>query len=203
VHLAVSVLRYSVEGHGRLGGASGFLAERLAEGDSLEVYVAENPAFRLPEDGNIPLILIGAGTGVAPFRAFLQQRAAQGARGSNWLVFGNRHFRRDFLYQTDWLRLRKAGVLNRFSPAFSRDGSPAASDRRVYVQDRLRAEGADLWRWLGDGARIYVCGAPAMESAVREALTAIARDHGGLSLDAALEFVDNLRRDARYLRDTC
>lgn len=197
VHLAVSILRYSVGGQERLGGASGFLAERLEEGDPLDIHVAENPAFRLPEDGDTPLILVGAGTGIAPFRAFLQQRAAQGDRGRNWLVFGNRHFRRDFLYQTDWLRLRKAGVLHRFSPAFSRD-----SAQRIYVQDRLRTEGEELWRWLGDGARIYVCGCPAMESAVREILAAVARDQGGLSADAALEFVENLRRDARYLRDT-
>lgn len=201
VHLAVSVLRYRVNGQDRLGGASGFLAERLGEGDPLEVYVAENPSFRLPEDGDTPLILIGAGTGVAPFRAFLQQRAAQGDRGRNWLVFGNRHFRRDFLYQTDWLRLRKAGVLNRFSPAFSRDGAQSGKGR-VYVQDRLRAEGAELWRWLAEGARIYCCGCPAMESAVRETLAVVARDQGGLSGDAALDFVENLRRDGRYLRDT-
>lgn len=197
VHLAVSVLRYRVSGQERLGGASGFLAERLAEGDPLDIYVAENPAFRLPEDGDTPLILIGAGTGIAPFRAFLQQRTAQGDRGRNWLVLGNRHFRRDFLYQTDWLRLRKAGVLPRFSPAFSRDSS-----ERIYVQDRLRAEGAELWRWLAEGARIYCCGCPAMESAVRETLAAVARDQGGLSGDAALEFVEDLRRDGRYLRDT-
>jgi sulfite reductase (NADPH) flavoprotein alpha-component len=197
VQLAVSVRRYRVNGQDRLGGASGFLAERLEEGNPLDIYVAENPAFRLPEDGDTPLILVGAGTGVAPFRAFLQQRAAQGDRGRNWLVFGHRHFRRDFLYQTDWLRLRKAGVLHRFSPAFSRDSS-----QRIYVQDRLRAEGAELWRWLVDGARIYVCGCPAMESAVRETLAAVARDQGDLRTEAALEFVEDMRRDGRYLRDT-
>lgn len=197
IHLTVGVLRYRLDGQERLGGASGFLAERRRAGDPLDVYVAENPAFRLPADGDTPLVLIGAGTGIAPFRAFLQQRAAQGDRGRHWLVFGNRHFQRDFLYQTDWLRLRKAGLLHRFSPAFSRDGA-----ERVYVQDRLRAEGAELWRWLGDGARIYVCGAIAMESAVRATLAGIARDHGGLSEDAALESIDTLRRDGRYLRDT-
>jgi sulfite reductase (NADPH) flavoprotein alpha-component len=197
VHLAVSVLRYRVKGQDRLGGASGFLAERLAEGDPLDCYVAENPSFRLPIDGDTPLILVGAGTGIAPFRAFLQQRAARGDRGCTWLIFGNRHFRRDFLYQADWLRLRKAGVLHRFSPAFSRDSS-----ERIYVQDRLRAEGAELWRWLAEGARIYCCGCPAMETAVRETLAAVARDQGALSGNAALEFVEDLRRDGRYLRDT-
>ncbi len=197
IHLTVSTLRYRVDGRDRLGGASGFLAQRLGEGDALEVYVAENPHFRLPEDGDTPIVLVGAGTGIAPLRAFLQQRAAQGDRGRNWLVFGNRHFRRDFLYQADWLRFRKSGLLHRFSPAFSRD-----TPERVYVQDRLRTEGAELWRWLAQGARIYVCGATAMESAVRETLAGIARDHGGLSKDAACEFVETLRQDARYLRDT-
>jgi sulfite reductase (NADPH) flavoprotein alpha-component len=197
VHLTVSTLRYRVDGQDRLGGASGFLAERLGEGDPLEVFVAENPGFRLPEDGDTPIVLVGAGTGIAPFRAFLQHRAAQGDRGRNWLVFGNRHFQRDFLYQADWLRFRKAGLLHRFSPAFSRD-----SAQRVYVQDRLRTEGAELWRWLSEGARIYVCGATAMEAAVREALVGIAREHGGLTDESALGFVETLREDARYLRDT-
>jgi sulfite reductase (NADPH) flavoprotein alpha-component len=127
----------------------------------------------------------------------LQHRAAQGDRGRNWLIFGNRHFRRDFLYQTDWQRFRKAGLLHRFSGAFSRDTA-----ERVYVQDRVRSEGAELWRWLADGARLYVCGGTAMESAVREALVHIARDHGGLSQESALESVETLRRDGRYLRDT-
>ncbi len=197
IHLTVSTLRYQCNGQDRLGGASGFLAERLAAGDDLECYVLENPGFCLPADGDMPIILVGAGTGIAPFRAFVQQRAAAGDRGRNWLVFGNRHFQRDFLYQADWLRLRKAGVLHRFSPAFSRD-----TVQRVYVQDRLRAEGAELWRWLDAGARIYCCGATAMESAVREALVTIARDHGGLSADGALAFVETLRADGRYLRDT-
>lgn len=197
VHLAVGVLRYRVDGQGRVGGASGFLSARVGEGDALEVFVAENPQFRLPQDGDTPIVLVGAGTGVAPFRAFLQQRAATGDRGRNWLVFGNRHQVRDFLYQTDWLRLRKAGLLHRFSPAFSRDGP-----RRVYVQDRLRTEGAELWRWLDQGARIYVCGATAMEAAVREALVGIARDHGGLSEADARDYPETLRQDGRYLRDT-
>lgn len=196
VHLTVGVLRYRLDGQERLGGASGFLGERLGEGDLLDVFVAENPSFRLPEDGDTPIVLVGAGTGIAPFRAFLQQRAAQGDRGRNWLVFGNRHFHRDFLYQADWLRLRKAGRLQRFSPAFSRDGV-----ERLYVQDRLIAEGAELWRWLAEGARLYVCGATAMEAGVREALTRIARDHGGLTENAALGLIDNLRQEARYLRD--
>jgi sulfite reductase (NADPH) flavoprotein alpha-component len=197
IHLSVGVLRLHRDGEERLGGASGFLSARLTEGDGLDCWVAENPAFRLPEDGDTPLILVGAGTGIAPFRAFIQERAARGERGRNWLVFGNRHFRRDFLYQTDWLRLRREGWLHRFSPAFSRDGA-----ERVYVQDRLLAEGATLWRWLDEGARIYCCGATAMELGVREALVRVAQTQGGLGLDSAADFVDNLRQEARYLRDT-
>jgi sulfite reductase (NADPH) flavoprotein alpha-component len=196
VHLTVGILRYQLDGQERRGGASGFLGERLGEGDPLDVFVAENPAFRLPADGDTPIVLVGSGTGIAPFRAFLQHRAAQGDRGRNWLVFGNRHFHRDFLYQADWLRLRKAGLLQRFSPAFSRDTA-----ERLYVQDRLVAEGAELWRWLAEGARLYVCGATAMEAGVRQALSRIARDHGGLTEDAALAFIDNLRQEARYVRD--
>lgn len=131
VHLTVSLVRSATAGAERLGGATGFLCERLARGASVGVYVVENPGFRLPEDGSTPVILIGAGTGVAPYRAFLQQRAAHGDSGRNWLIFGNRHFRRDFLYQLDWLGHRDAGRLNRVSLAFSRDGA-----ERRYVQHR-------------------------------------------------------------------
>lgn len=124
----------------------------------MKVYVVENSAFRLPQQGDTPVIMIGAGTGIAPFRAFLQQRAAQGAEGRNWLIFGNRHFHRDFLYQQEWLAQRDAGLLQRVTPAFSRDGAGDA-----YVQDRLLEHGERLYRWLQQGAHIYVCGGIAME----------------------------------------
>lgn len=196
VHLTVATLQFQAHGRDHLGGASGHLTRRLAEGDSQSVYVAENPGFRLPPDGDTPIIMVGAGTGIAPFRAFLQEREVQGSSGRNWLVFGNRHFHRDFLYQTDWLAHRKAGRLQRISLAFSRDSAD-----RPYVQDRLREEGAQVWRWLDEGARLYVCGGLAMEKSVREALQQIALAHGGLGHDAAAEFVEDLQAQGRYLKD--
>ncbi len=196
VHLTVAKLSYEIDGEPRLGGASGYLTERLSTGEALPVYVAQNTAFRLPDDPDVPVIMIGAGTGIAPFRAFLQQREASGVNGRQWLVFGNRHFHRDFLYQTDWLAHRKAGRLDRISLAFSRD-----SDDRPYVQRRLLDEGKEVYRWLDDGARIYVCGGLAMEKAVQASLAEIAQTHGGLGDDAAHVFVDELRVQGRYLKD--
>ncbi|NEV63542.1 assimilatory sulfite reductase (NADPH) flavoprotein subunit [Thiorhodococcus minor] len=196
VHLTVSVLRYQAHGRDHLGGASGFLGERIGERDSLPVYIAENTSFHLPRDGNAPLILIGAGTGVAPYRAFLQQRAANGDRGRAWLVLGNRHFHRDFLYQLDWQAQRKAGLLHRVSLAFSRDGA-----EKRYVQHALREEGRELLRWIEDGAHLYVCGATAMGQAVHGALLDILTSEAGQAPEAAEQFLDTLRREARYHRD--
>lgn len=196
VHLTVSKVSYEAHGRRHTGAASGYLSERLAEDDLVDVYVVENPAFRLPSDGNVPLIMIGAGTGIAPYRAFLQQRAANGDRGRNWLVFGNRHFRRDFLYQLDWQARRKAGLLDRVSLAFSRDG-----DDKRYVQHRLRDEGAEIHRWLDDGAHIYVCGSMAMGQEVQGALLDLIAREAGLAVDGAGEFVDKLRHEGRYHRD--
>ncbi len=156
----------------------------------------ENPEFRLPPDGDTPVIMIGAGTGIAPYRAFLQQRAAEGASGRNWLVFGNRHFHRDFLYQLDWQAWRKAGLLHRASLAFSRDGAD-----RVYVQQRLREQAVELYRWLAEGAHLYVCGATAMGQAVHQALRDVAAQGGGLDADAAAEFIQGLHSTGRYHRD--
>lgn len=196
VHIAVSVVQYHAHGRDHLGGASGFLAKRLAEDEALDVYVAESPAFRLPEDGNTPLIMIGAGTGVAPYRAFLQQRAANGDKGPSWLVFGNRHFHRDFLYQLDWQAQRKAGLLTRVSLAFSRD-----SAEKVYVQHRLQEQSAELYRWLQDGAHVYVCGATAMGQGVHRALLDAVTREAGLTEAATQEYIENLRREGRYHRD--
>lgn len=196
LHLTVATLKFTAHGREHLGGASGYLNRRVAPGDEQRVYVVENTHFRPPEDGETPLVMIGAGTGIAPFRAFLQHREAQGASGRNWLVFGNRHFRRDFLYQTDWIAHRDAGRLDRISLAFSRDAA-----ERVYVQDRLREEGKELYRWLEQGARIYVCGAVAMERSVREALRGILASHGGLSDERALAYIEDLQVQGRYLKD--
>jgi sulfite reductase (NADPH) flavoprotein alpha-component len=196
IHLTVGVHRYRAQGREHLGGASGFLGERLREGSRVEIYVVENAAFRLPENGDTPVIMIGAGTGIAPFRAFLQQRAAAGAKGHNWLIFGNRHFHRDFLYQQEWLAYRSAGQLQRVTPAFSRDGAADA-----YVQDRLLEQGEEICRWLKQGAHIYVCGAIAMEAGVRQALTEVVAQHSGHPTSDAGEFIDRLQQEGRYQRD--
>jgi sulfite reductase (NADPH) flavoprotein alpha-component len=196
IHLTVSSTQYHAHGKDHLGAASGYLTRRIESGDEIPVYIAGNPAFSLPDDGDTPLILIGTGSGIAPYRAFLQEREAAGANGPVWLVFGNRHFHRDFLYQSDWLKYRKAGLLERVSLAFSRDTNAPA-----YVQDRLAEEGAELFRWLQEGARIYVCGCLAMEKGVSEALHGIIAQHGGMSAVSATQYVEDLHAGKRYLRD--
>lgn len=196
IHLTLSVVRYRRAGEPRLGGASGFLAERLRPNERLAVYPVDNPSFHLPTSSGVDIIMIGAGTGIAPYRGFLQERAATGDRGRNWLLFGNRHFHRDFLYQLDWQAQRKAGLLHRASLAFSRDGAG-----KVYVQDRLRTEARELFRWLEEGAHLYVCGATEMGEAVHQALIDVAGREGGLQEDAATDYIDTLRREARYHRD--
>ncbi|MEW8314954.1 MAG: hypothetical protein AB2669_09580 [Candidatus Thiodiazotropha endolucinida] len=196
VHLTVAALRYRGHGRDHLGGASGYLTQRISEGDDLGVYVVENPSFRLPASADIPIIMIGAGTGIAPYRAFLQEREALGSAGDGWLVFGNRHFHRDFLYQTDWLAYRKAGLLNRISLAFSRDEGACS-----YVQARLYEERAELYRWLREGAHLYVCGGVEMAQGVHQSLLAIVQDQGGLAEEAAVEYTETLREQGRYQRD--
>ncbi len=163
----------------------------------MPIYVEANPRFRLPADGSQDVIMIGAGTGVAPYRAFLQERAASGARGRNWLIFGARRFARDFLYQLEWQRALKQGTLARIDLAFSRDGA-----RKTYVQQRITEAGAQLHEWLEGGATLYVCGdASRMAPDVHAALAGVLATHGGLSAEAARERLDRLGADSRYLRD--
>ncbi len=196
IDLTLSVVRYPAHGRDHLGGASGFLAERLELDQTSGVYVVDNPGFRLPADGETPIIMIGAGTGIAPYRAFLQQRVAEGASGRNWLIFGNRHFHRDFLYQLDWQGWRKGGQLHRVDLAFSRDGI-----ERVYVQHRLREQATELYGWLEAGAHLYVCGATAMGQAVHAALLEVVARIGGLDAEGAGDFIDGLINQGRYHRD--
>ena len=197
VHLTVGVLRYEHNGIPRTGAASGFLGERLEEEGSVRVFVEENPRFRLPENPDTPVIMIGAGTGVAPFRAFMQQRAANGDSGKNWLIFGNQHFTQDFLYQTEWQSWAKDGLLNKYDFAWSRD-----QEEKIYVQHKIREEAAELWQWLQQGAHIYVCGdASRMAKDVEQALLDTIAEQGGLSADDADEYLDNLRQEGRYQRD--
>ena len=197
VHLTVGVLRYEHNGIPRTGAASGFLGGRLEEEGTVRVFVEENPRFRLPENPDTPVIMIGAGTGVAPFRAFMQQRAANGDSGKNWLIFGNQHFTQDFLYQTEWQSWAKDGLLNKYDFAWSRD-----QEEKIYVQHKIREETAELWQWLQQGAHIYVCGdASRMAKDVEQALLDTIAEQGGLSADDADEYLDNLRQEGRYQRD--
>lgn len=180
----------------RYGAASHYLAT-LKEGDTARLFIERNERFRLPADASRDVIMIGPGTGVAPFRGFVQHRAATGASGRNWLVFGNPHFRSDFLYQVEWQKALKAGQLHRLDLAFSRDGAC-----KTYVQHRLQENGAELWRWLQEGAHLYVCGdATRMAKDVHATLLAIAQQHGGLDAEAAADYFTGLERTARYARD--
>jgi sulfite reductase (NADPH) flavoprotein alpha-component len=197
VHLTVGVVRFTHRGRQYTGGASGFLGEHLQEGGAVRVFVEENHRFRLPEDGNTPIIMIGAGTGIAPFRAFMQQRDANSDAGENWLVFGNQKFTDDFLYQTEWLQYRKSRLLTRYDFAWSRQ-----SNEKIYVQHKLREQAADIWAWLQRGAHIYVCGdAGTMARDVEQALLEIVATQGQLSLEDADEYLSELRQQQRYQRD--
>ena len=196
VHLTVSVVRYQQHGRHCLGVASGHIAEQAGEGKTLRVYVHANPSFRLPRDKDTPIVMIGAGTGVAPYRAFLQQRTAQGARGRAWLFFGERNFRTDFLYQTEWQAWLRKGALERLSVAFSRDQA-----NKMYVQQRLAEHGRDVYDWLEAGAHVYLCGdAQGMAPAVHETLLDIVERQRG-SRDRARDYLHELRDQHRYQRD--
>ncbi|AUV17707.1 assimilatory sulfite reductase (NADPH) flavoprotein subunit [Aeromonas caviae] len=198
VHLTVGVVRYPQEdGTVRSGGASSYLADRLPEDAEVRVFVEHNDNFRLPANPDTPVIMVGPGTGIAPFRAFLQEREAQGAEGKNWLFFGNPHFTQDFLYQVEWQRYVKSGLLSKISLAFSRDQA-----NKIYVQDRLREAGLELYQWLEAGAHFYVCGdANHMAKDVQEALLEVIAEHGHKSREEAEEYLSELRRAKRYQRD--
>ncbi|MGN6584315.1 MAG: sulfite reductase [NADPH] flavoprotein alpha-component, partial [Rhizobiaceae bacterium] len=196
VHLTVSTVRYDLHGEPRFGVASGHLAARAEPDSTLPVYVQANPHFRLPDDDK-PIIMIGAGTGVAPYRAFLQEREARGAGGKAWLFFGERNFDSDFLYQTEWQGLLKDGVLSKMSVAFSRDGA-----EKVYVQHRLLEQARDVYAWLEEGAHLYVCGdGVKLAPDVHAALATIIREQGGLSQEGADDYLSALQGAHRYQID--
>ena len=197
VHITVGVVRYDIDGRARSGGASGFLADRLEEDGDVRVFIEHNDNFRLPANPEAPVIMIGPGTGIAPFRAFMQQRDADGAGGKNWLFFGNPHFTEDFLYQVEWQRYVKDGLLTRIDLAWSRD-----QQHKIYVQDKLREQGAEVWRWIQEGAHIYVCGdANRMAKDVENTLLELVAEHGGMDTEQADEFLSELRLERRYQRD--
>lgn len=197
VHLTVAAVRYHSHGRDRHGVASTYLSDMIEPGETVPVYLKRNKTFKLPADPSRPVIMIGPGTGVAPFRAFVQEHAHVGATGPHWLFFGEQHFRTDFLYQTEWQGWLKQGVLSRIDLAFSRDQA-----RKVYVQHRMLERSGELFQWLEDGAHVYVCGdAERMAGDVHEALEAIVEKDGGLSRDQARDYVKNLQREKRYQRD--
>jgi sulfite reductase (NADPH) flavoprotein alpha-component len=195
VHLTVAHVEYETRAGTRWGAASHWLATRR-EGETIEVYLEANERFRLPVDADRDIIMVGPGTGVAPFRAFVQQRAAAGARGRNWLLFGNPHFRSDFLYQTEWQAALEDGTLHRMDVAFSRDRAD-----KVYVQHRLHEQGRDVFDWLENGAHLYVCGATSMARDVENTLRALVMEHGARDGDAADAYIAQLRDAHRYARD--
>jgi len=197
VHLCVGIVRYDGHGRKRGGICSTYLSDRLKDDTRPGVYVHHNAAFRLPEDGNVPVIMVGPGTGIAPFRAFLEERKAVGAKGKNWLFFGNPYQKSDFLYQDELEAFHKEGVLSRMDLAWSRD-----QKEKVYVQNLMLNEGAEFWKWLQEGAAFYVCGdASRMAKDVDAALLTIARDHGKLSEEEAAAYISQLKKEKRYLRD--
>jgi len=198
VHLTVAALSFENEnGEQRYGGASTFLSHRLQEGDEIKVFIEDNHNFRLPSNPDTAVIMIGPGTGVAPFRAFMQEREATEATGKNWLFFGEQTFNEDFLYQVEWQAHLKSGLLSKLDLAFSRDQS-----EKIYVQDRLRENGQEVYQWLQDGAHLYVCGdASRMAKDVQQTLIEIISEQGNKSVDDAEQYLTELRQAKRYQRD--
>jgi len=198
VHLTIgSVLFENEQGEKRSGGASGFLNHRLEEGGEVKVFIEDNHNFRLPANPDTPVIMVGPGTGIAPFRSFMQEREATDATGKNWLLFGDQTFNEDFLYQVEWQTHLKSGLLTKLDLAFSRDQA-----QKIYVQDRLKENAQEVYQWLQDGAHFYVCGdANRMAKDVHTALIEIISEQGNKSLDDAEQELNELRKAKRYQRD--
>lgn len=195
VHVTVGVVRYEVDERERLGVCSTYIADQLEVGDKVQVYIQQNPNFRLPND-ETPIIMIGPGTGVAPFRSFIQEREERGATGENWLFFGDQHFVTDFLYQKEWLDYLKSGVLTKMDVAFSRD-----QPEKVYVQHKMLKRSAELYEWLEKGAVVYVCGDKGMAKDVEATLLQIIEKEGNKTEEEAKEYLEKLRSEKRYQRD--
>ena len=196
VHLTVSVVEYDAFGFFHEGGASGYL-NHLNPGNDVKVYVESSDHFRLPEDTSKPIIMIGPGTGIAPFRAFLQERSSNESSGKNWLFFGNPYFSEDFLYQTEWQDFQNEGLLDEIDLAFSRD-----QDKKIYVQHRIIEKSKAFWKWILDGAHIYVCGdEKRMAKDVNQALIEVISKEGKMTEEKAIKYLDDLRRAGRYQKD--
>jgi sulfite reductase (NADPH) flavoprotein alpha-component len=197
VSLTVDAVRYEIDKRTRLGVCSTFLGGRMTPGDKIKVYVRKAQHFALPEDPSKPIIMIGPGTGIAPFRAFLHERNATKSPGRNWLFFGHQRSKYDFFYEDELVQMRSAGHLTRLTLAWSRDGK-----EKIYVQHRMREVGRDLWSWLNDGAHIYVCGdAQRMAKDVEAALVDVIAEHGGCAPPEAVKFLADLKARGRYQAD--
>lgn len=197
VHLTVGVVQYHHAGRDKKGTCSNYLSDALIDDETVPVFIEPNPGFRLPENDQTPIIMVGAGTGIAPYRAFVQHRELADNAGKSWLFFGNRNFETEFLYQTEWQSFLKSGALTKMDVAFSRDG-----DKKVYVQDKLWENGAEIYQWLEEGAHFYICGdMKNMARAVQDTLLKIVEKHGLLSKEHAQEYVDNLEKNKRLQLD--
>jgi len=197
VHLTVAAVRYFTHRRHRKGVCSTFMADRVDVGGEIPVYVQPNKHFKLPATNDTPIIMVGPGTGIAPFRSFLQERQAVGAKGKNWLIFGDQHFTYDFLYQLEWQDFRKDGILNRMDTAFSRD-----TPEKVYVQHRMLEQSKALYSWLQEGANFYVCGdASRMANDVHQTLKTILVNEGSMSEDDADAYLETMKKEKRYQRD--
>jgi len=197
IHITVGVVKKLISGHVYLGGASGYLSQSLKPDDIIKIFVETNNNFRLPVNQDVPIIMIGSGTGIAPFRSFMQQRDNDGSKGKNWIFFGNPNFTEDFLYQIEWQKYIKKGLITHMHLAWSQD-----QDHKIYVQDRMRENGQEIWSWIQEGAQIYVCGnASKMAKDVEKALLDIISKNGHMNIEDSNEFLDNLRVNQRYKRD--
>nr|WP_310618168.1 sulfite reductase subunit alpha [Pantoea cypripedii] len=197
VHLTIASVRYHSAGRARNGVCSTYLAERVRRGEKPAIFISPNKAFRVPANNKAPLIMVGPGTGIAPFRAFLQERKVTGAEGKNWLFFGDQHQEHDYIYQDELNEWQQSGLLTHLDLAFSRD-----QEEKIYVQNRMLEKGAELYAWLQEGAYFYVCGdASRMAKDVDSALYEVVRQFGGLSSERAAAYIDQLKKDKRYLRD--
>jgi len=197
LHLTVGVVNYNHSGREKRGTCSTFLSEIAVEGGQVPVFIESNPGFRLPEDDETPMIMVGAGTGIAPYRAFLQHRELAGKQGKSWLFFGNRNFETEFLYQSEWQHFLKSGTLTNLDVAFSRDG-----EKKVYVQDRLFEKAKEVYQWLEEGSHFYICGdMKNMARNVHDTLITIIENEGVMSKEKAQEYIGNMEKEKRLQLD--
>ena len=197
VHLTIATVRYESHGRLRKGVASTYMAERVAVGAIVPIFFHVAKGFRLPEEGDTPIIMVGAGTGIAPFRAFMQERIATGAKGGNWLFFGDQREKDDFLYREEWEKMQADCILTRLCTAFSRD-----QEEKIYVQHRMLENAAEIWKWLEQGAHFFVCGdASRMAKDVHAALRSIIETEGRKTPEEAAHYLEMMEKSKRYKRD--